>query len=729
MIKFDKYYVTTPIYYPNDVPHIGHAYTTVAADVLARWARLRGADTFFLTGTDEHGEKVEEAAKAVELGPKEFCDQLVERFKDSWEKLEIDYSRFIRTTDQDHEELVKNIIENCNEKGDIYLGEYEDWYCVPCETYWTETQLVNEKCPTCKRAVKKLKEPSYFFKLSKYQDALLDLYEQVPEFISPEGKRQEVINRVHSGLKDLSITRTKLKWGIPFPLDKEHTTYVWFDALLNYVSGIDYLTDKKKFDKYWPPDVQLVGKDILWFHTVIWPAMLLSAGLPLPKKVFAHGWWTIEGEKISKSKGNAITVDELVKAYGPDRTRFVLLKAMPFGADGDFSRKEVAQLINSELADNLGNFVHRVLVLINKLAGGKVPDTKPDKDSKKILDAIKKTSESVDAKIEKLKFFEALQEILNLARLGNQYLNEKEPWKSNDLTSINTCATLIRSLAVFFWPFIPGASDRIWGQLGEKKTIAECGWAAALEEVKAGQTIGEPKPLIEKIEYKEPELKFSGKKVLLDEEIEKKAKDHEVTAGIAEIIGFKVQRRSGPVERLKKKIVEEFDDKKVQKVIDSYRYLLDEKRDCGTEGLSSEQIVNFVKESKQVPNINTVTDIYNLISYKTGLIMGAYDISKIEGDLYLRVAKGDENFVPIGTKGAVKIEPTEYVLADGANRVITRWLTKQHEDVKIEKGAKGCIVCVQGNKDIPQKEVNDSITEICELVTKHCGGKYKILYP
>ncbi|MFH1424780.1 MAG: methionine--tRNA ligase [archaeon] len=727
MIPFKKYYVTTPIYYPNDVPHIGHAYTTIAADVLARWARLKGADTFFLTGTDEHGEKIQEAANAREQEPKEFCDELVEHFKDAWSKLNISYDQFIRTTDPDHEKIVNEIIRKCFKNKDIYLGEYEDWYCVPCETFWTETQLSHGKCPDCNREVKKLKEETYFFKLSKYQKPLLDFYEKNPEFISPEGKRQEIINRVKDGLNDLSITRTKLKWGIPFPLDNKHVTYVWFDALVNYISG---LKKGRKYAELWPPDVHLVGKDILWFHTVIWPAMLLSAGVKdLPKKVFGHGWWTVEGDKISKSKGNAITVEELYTSYGADRTRFALLKAMPFGADGDFSRKDVAQLINSELADNVGNFVHRVLILINKLSDGKVPGAEIDPAGKKVLSEIRKVSESVDKKIEQLKFYEALQETLNLARLGNQYLNEKEPWKSKDLGSIRVCATLIRSLAVLFWPFIPETSEKIWEQLGEKDKIDKKGWKAALEEVAPDQAIGTPSPLIEKIEYKEPELKFSGKKIVLDKEIQKLFEKGDVTCSIAEVIGFKVQRRSGPVERLKKKIISEFDEQKVLKTISAYSYLLDEKRDCGTEGLSSENIVEFTRNTGQVPNINTVTDIYNLVSFKTGLIMGAYDLAKIKGNVNLRVAKGDENFVPIGTKEAVKIEPTEWVLADDANKVLTRWLTKEHDNVKIEKGATSCIVCVQGSKNIPQKEVNDAITEICELITAHCGGKYKILLP
>jgi len=353
-----KFYVTTPVYYPNDVPHIGHAYTTLAADVLARWNKIKGNKVWFLTGTDEHGKKIEQAAKKKGKKPKEFVDELVPKFKDAWKKLNINYSRFIRTTDKDHEKNVAEILQKVFDKGDIYKGEYEGFYCTECEAYYTEKDLVSGCCPIHKTKIEKLKEESYFFKLSKYQKPLLELYKKNPDFISPKNRKQEVINRVKEGLRDLSISRAGFDWGIPLPFDKKHITYVWFDALFNYYSGAN---------GFWEPDVQLIGKDILWFHTVYWPAFLLSAGIKLPKKVFAHGWWTFDKEKISKSRGKVVNVDELIGIAGVDSVRYFLFRATPFGEDGDFSKDVLIQRHNDELANKLGNLVSRVSGLIEKI--------------------------------------------------------------------------------------------------------------------------------------------------------------------------------------------------------------------------------------------------------------------------------------------------------------------------------------------------------------------------
>jgi methionyl-tRNA synthetase len=358
----EKFYVTTPIYYPNDVPHLGHAYTTIAADVLARWNKLLGKDVFFLTGTDDHGKKIADTAKKAGKTPKKFTDELIPHFKKDWKKLNIKYDRFIRTTDKDHESIVQEVLKKVNENGDIYKGEYQGLYCTGCEAYYTEKDSENGNCPVHKQPLETIKEESYFFRLSKYQDFLLELYEKNPEFISPKSKKQEIINRVKEGLHDLSITRTNFNWGVPFPLDKKHVTYVWFDALLNYYSA----TREKGKEKYWPADVHIIGKDIIWFHTVYWPAMLKSAGIPLPKKVFSHGWWTVLNEKMGKSAGNAIKIDQLISYAGSDAARYFLLRNAPFGDDGDFSEKAIVQRSNTELADKLGNLVSRVSTLAEK---------------------------------------------------------------------------------------------------------------------------------------------------------------------------------------------------------------------------------------------------------------------------------------------------------------------------------------------------------------------------
>ncbi len=449
-----KFYVTTPIYYPNDVPHIGHAYTTIAADILARWHKLKGDKVRFLTGTDEHGKKIENAAKEKGKKPKEFIDALIPEFKGAWEKLNIKYDKFIRTTDKDHEKKVREILQKVYDKGDIYLGKYEGYYCTGCEAYYTEKGLEEGKCPIHKEKVEKLKEPSYFFRLSKYKDKLLELYKKKPELILPDSKRREVISRLKEGLQDLSISRTSFSWGIPLPFDKKHVAYVWFDALLNYISGAD---------GFWPADVHLIGKDILWFHTVIWHSMLLSIGLPLPKTVFAHGWWTFDREKISKSRGKIINIDELVDIAGVDSARYFLFRETPFGDDGDFSEKALIARHNNELADKLGNLVSRVSALIEKHGIQKTEN--------------KLTKKLNVKKIEKLfnnfEFDKVLNEIFAFIDICNEYVQSKKLWETKDKKALYELKESILEIARLLSPFIPESSEKITKQFSAKKIKKE----------------------------------------------------------------------------------------------------------------------------------------------------------------------------------------------------------------------------------------------------------------
>jgi methionyl-tRNA synthetase len=463
----EKFYVTTPIYYPNDVPHIGHAYTTIVADVLARWNSLQKKDVFFLTGTDDHGKKIAETAKSKNKSPKEFVDELVPAFKDAWKKLNIQYDRFIRTTDGDHEKIIQEVLQKIWDKDknkpeearDIYLGEYEGLYCVGCEAYYTEKDLEDGCCPIHKKKVDKVKEESYFFRLSKYKDRLLELYKRNPEFISPDFRKNEIVNRVEEGLRDLSISRTSFDWGVPLPFDEKHVCYVWFDALFNY-----YSATRGQTKDFWPADVQLIGKDILWFHTVYWPAFLMSAGIELPKKIFAHGWWTFDKEKISKSRGKVINVDELIAITGNvDSVRYFLCRETPFGEDGDFSKKTLIDRHNGELANKLGNLVSRVSGLIEKYG---VEKTENSLNSKLNLEKINKL-------IEELKFDKSLDEIFSFIDICNEYVQNKKPWETEDKKVLYELKESILKIAELLEPFIPDSAEKIKEQFSQENIKKE----------------------------------------------------------------------------------------------------------------------------------------------------------------------------------------------------------------------------------------------------------------
>ncbi len=471
-----KFYITTPIYYVNDVPHIGHAYTTIVADVLARWHRLNGENVFFLTGTDDHGKKVATAAKEAGKTPQAFADSVVKRYHEAWKILEISNDDFIRTTEERHKKTVPQIIRLMDKAGDIYKGEYEGWYCVPDESFWTETQLVKGKCPECGRDVETVRESSYFFRLSKYQRPLLEFYKKNPDFISPKNRKQEIINRVQAGLKDLSITRETVKWGIPYPGDKNHVVYVWVDALTNYLSAIDY--PGAKFQRFWPADIHLMAKEILWFHSVIWPAILMSCKLPLPKKVFAHGWLTIEGEKMSKSKGNVVDPIKLSQKYSVDTVRYFLVREIPLGDDGDFSEKALISRINGELVSDLGNLASRVLTLAERCKTFQGKD-----ELSKNLDFKK-----IQTYVDDIELHHAINTVFDFIRSVNKYINEKEPWKLEGKELEQVVYNLLESLrviSILISPFMPSTTEKLNRQLGVK--------AGTFKDLKFGKFTGKPK--------------------------------------------------------------------------------------------------------------------------------------------------------------------------------------------------------------------------------------------
>ncbi|PIU21477.1 MAG: methionine--tRNA ligase [Candidatus Diapherotrites archaeon CG08_land_8_20_14_0_20_34_12] len=712
-----KFYITTAIDYPSSDPHLGHAYEKVCADVIARWHRLLGEEVFFLTGTDEHGKKIQQAAEKKGMKPKEFVDYQSKAFIELCKKLNISNDRFIRTTEKEHEKICQQIFKKVYDKGDIYLGKYEGHYCTDCETFYTEKELANGNCPTHGKKCELLKEESYFFKMGKYEKKLRQYFEK-DATVLPEHRKKEILNRMEQGLQDLSASRANLEWGIPLPINPKHSIYVWFDALLNYISGIDY--PSAKFKKFWPADVHLIGKDILWHHTVIWWSILTAADIELPKTVFVHGFIkTAGGEKMSKSLGNVIDPIKLADRYGADNLRYYLTREIPFGEDGHFSEELLCKHINNELANDLGNLLQRTLTMIERYCNGKIPAKYID------LGFAQKNEieiEKINKHMEKYELHLALQQIMSIVNAANAYVNEKEPWKlkGKELEDVlYVLADSLRIISILLASFMPETSERINKQLGIKEgDLTGCKFSL----LKAGTLIGKTEILFQKVEYKAEETKKE-----INFSISEEAKKIGIKSRYAILTNLEIKSKNNQLEKFK----EEFEKKAKEKnfenneIVEAYK--VQRTAEFKNELTPAERLLGMIKKAGKLPTINSFVDAYNVVSVDSGLTIRAHDLDKLKGDLEFVILKEDKEFIPMGAKEKAVAKKGEYAIIDSLGNVLCRMDVRQDDESKITKNTKNAVLEVQGNSKTGDKLLEEKMKEACDLIVKYCGGNYILI--
>ena len=722
-------YVTTPIFYPNDVPHLGTVYPVVAADVAARVARSAGTDTHFLTGTDEHGKKIASAAQQHGATPKEFVDARAEEFRTAFAGVGSSHDRFIRTTDPDHEAVVADVLQRLYDRGDIYKGVYDGLYCVECEAYCKESDLLDgQVCPFHFKAVERLEEECYFFALSRYEDWLRELYEAQPDFIRPAGRRAEVLSFVGAGLEDLCISRTSFTWGIPLPFDPGHITYVWFDALLNYITGAGYGTDPERFAQLWPHATHIVGKDILRFHAVVWPALLQAAGIAPPRQVFAHGFWTVNGRKFSKSLGNVILPDYLVGRYGLDAFRYYLLRSGSFGEDSDFSEAALVHRNNTELAHGLGNLLRRTTALLGKYRGGLIPQGGAGAELEaELRSAAEATAIEVHGLFSELAFRPAFDAIWSLVGRLNAYANASAPWKrikeGDDEgfdTSLAHLAEGLRFLAGLLQPVLLEGAPELARRLGLAAVPAPASltWGNTLAGL---ETAGGP-PLYPVLELDEVDFEAPS---VLEVRASQEVVDLGISYAVVVVEGVEVHKRSSVASSAKRRTEARLRAGASVPGAGSWERLY------RRIGKAPEEVVSAVAAlahhvlatpAGRLPRVNAVVDLYNAFSLETGLSIGAHDCAKIEGALRLEFAAEVRTFVPVGTSVPVSVQPGEYLWCDD-RKVLCRLDVKQAEASAVTRTTRDVVFILQGTDAFTAGEVEDAARTLAERVVEACGGR------